>query len=192
MEFNSLIKNSQNLCDTANKILKQTKAVEIFSQLGQVEVIGSLKLGLMYRRDLDLLVISDKIEKTKALEITKEFLDSGKFRTVALADYQTYPGFDMPLGFYWELVVIEDDQEWKFDVWYLEPRERYTKLVLDSIKKFEQLLTQNPEKAEIILKIKEAYFDGIKYKDKVKSFDIYTAVLEKGVTSVEEFTRNLS
>ena len=48
-------------------------------------------------------------------------------------------------------------------------------------------MAQNPEKAEIILKIKEAYFDGVKYKDKIKSFDIYTDVLENGIISVKDF-----
>jgi hypothetical protein len=191
METDDLIKNSENLCATANGILKDTKAVEVFSQLGKVEIIGSLRLKLMYRLDIDLLVISEEIKKDKALEITKQFLDSGLFRTVALADYQTFPGHDMPLGFYWELVVIRDGKEWKFDVWYLKPDERYTHLVSDSIKKFESLLAQHPEKAKIILEIKHAYFDGVKYKNGVKSFDIYTAVLEKGVNSVEKFSRQI-
>ena len=32
----------------------------------------------------------------------------------------------MPLGFYWELVVIHEEKEWKFDVWYLAGREIHT------------------------------------------------------------------
>lgn len=182
-----LIQNSKNLLDTAKAILKKTDAIKIFSKLGKVEIIGSLRLNLMYRADIDLLVISDEIEKDKAKEITKEFLEKGIFQTVALADYQTFPAYDMPLGFYWELIIPHENKNWKFDVWYLKPDERYTKLVSDSINNFEKILSENPEKSEIILKIKEAYFDGVKYKDKVKSFDIYTAVLENGINSVEEF-----
>jgi hypothetical protein len=189
METENLIKKSEKLCNTANDILAKTNAVEIFSKLGKVEIIGSLRLKMMYRLDIDLLVISEKIEKSKAQEITKQFLDTGIFQTVALADYQTFPAYDMPLGFYWELIIPHENKNWKFDVWYLKPEERYTDLVLSSIKKFESALAKNPEKAETILKIKEAYFDGVKYKDKVKSFDIYTAVLENGVNSVEEFAK---
>lgn len=191
METENLIKKSENLCNTANNILAKTNAVEIFSKLGKVEVIGSLRLKMMYRLDIDLLVISEKIEKDKAQEITKQFLDTGIFQTVALADYQTFPAYDMPLGFYWELIIPYENKNWKFDVWYLKPEERYTDLVLSSIKKFESALVKNPEKSEIILKIKEAYFDGVKYKDNVKSFDIYTAVLENGVNSVKEFTEKI-
>ena len=191
MEKENLIKKSEDLCKTANDILAKTNAVEIFSKLGKVEIIGSLRLKMMYRLDIDLLVISEKIEKSKAQEITKQFLDTGIFQTIALADYQTFPAFDLPLGFYWELIIPYDNLNWKFDVWYLKPEEKYTDMVLSSIKRFESALAKNPEKSETILKIKEAYFDGVKYRDKVKSFDIYTAVLENGVNSVEEFTAKI-
>jgi len=191
MQTDNLTKNSENLCNTANEILAKTNAIEIFSKLGKVEIIGSLRLKMMYRLDIDLLVISEKIEKTEAQEITKHFLDMGIFQTVALADYQTFPAYDMPLGFYWELIIPYENKNWKFDVWYLKPEEKYTDMVLSSIKRFESALAKNPEKSETILKIKEAYFDGVKYRDKVKSFDIYTAVLENGVNSVEEFTAKI-
>lgn len=191
MQTENLIKNSESLCNTANEILAKTNAIEIFSKLGKVEIIGSLRLKMMYRLDIDLLVISEKIEKGEAQEITKQFLDTGIFQTVALADYQTFPAYDMPLGFYWELIIPHENKNWKFDVWYLKPEEKYTDMVLSSIKRFEEILAENPAKAEIILKIKEAYFDGVKYKGQVKSFDIYTAVLENGVNSVEEFSTKL-
>ena len=191
MQTDNLTKNSENLCNTANETLAKTNAIEIFSKLGKVEIIGSLRLKMMYRLDIDLLVISEKIEKTEAQEITKHFLDMGIFQTVALADYQTFPAYDMPLGFYWELIIPYENKNWKFDVWYLKPEEKYTDMVLSSIKRFESALAKNPEKSETILKIKEAYFDGVKYRDKVKSFDIYTAVLENGVNSVEEFTAKI-
>jgi len=191
MEKENLIKKSEDLCKTANEILAKTNAVEIFSKLGKVEIIGSLRLKMMYRLDIDLLVISETIEKNEAKEITKQFLNTGIFQTVALADYQTFSAYDMPLGFYWELIIPYENKNWKFDVWYLKPEEKYTDMVLSSIKRFESALAKNPEKSETILKIKEAYFDGVKYRDKVKSFDIYTAVLENGVNSVEEFTAKI-
>ncbi|MDR3642458.1 MAG: hypothetical protein P4L74_02405 [Candidatus Doudnabacteria bacterium] len=187
MTENNLIQNSQNFCKSAEEIITKTGVVEVFSKLGKVEKIGSLRLKLMYRRDIDLFVISDSIEKNKAHQITKELIDKDIFQTIGTADYQNYPAYDMPLGFFWELIIPHEDKNWKFDVWYLKPDESYAHLVRDSINKFEPLLAADPKKAEIILKIKEAYFDGVKYKDNIKSFDIYTAVLENGVKSVEDF-----
>ena len=192
MTEQNLIENSRSLCNTANKVLANTNVMAIFSKLGKVEIIGSLRFKLMYRMDIDLFVVSNKIEKYKAHEVTKKFLDKDIFQTVALADYQTVPAHDMPLGFYWELIIPYEGKNWKFDVWYLKPDEPYIHLVHDSIKKFELLLAANPEKAGIILNIKEAYFDGVKYKNGVKSFDIYTAVLEDGITSVEEFAKKIN
>jgi hypothetical protein len=184
-----LIENSKQLSSTAQKILEKTKVVQILSHLGQVETIGSLRLQLMYRLDIDLFVLSDTVDKDKAREITKLFIDQNMFQTVALADCQTYPEKDFPKGFYWELKVVDEDKYWKFDIWYLKPEEEYAKLVLGSIKKFEPELQKHPQKVELILQIKQAYFDGVKYKDKVKGFDIYTAVLENGIESIEAFEK---
>lgn len=187
MEAHNLLKKSHDLYIKANELLEKTDLIKAFFQLGKVEVIGSLKLNLMYRLDIDLLAISEKIEKSQALEVTKILLDSGKFRSVTLADYHTFPGYDMPLGFYLELVVLDGAQEWKFDVWYLKPDEKYTHMVFDAIARFEEILVEAPEKAKTILQIKEALFDGVKYKNQVTGFDIYTAVLENGVSSVDQF-----
>ena len=185
--INKIIQNLQDVFEEANRVLEKTDTIKIFSKLGKVEIIGSLRLNLMYRPDIDLLVISEDIDKSRAEAITKELLSVGVFQKVEMIDYQTNPAYDMPLGFYWELIVPYNGKKWKFDIWYLKPSERYINLVHDSIKKFETALSANPEKAEVIFKIKEAYFGGVKYKGEVKGFDIYTAVLENGVNNVEEF-----
>ncbi|HRI05691.1 MAG TPA: hypothetical protein PLV59_01970 [Candidatus Dojkabacteria bacterium] len=186
---NTLLDNTDWKKRTALDILQDVKAFELFSSIGKVVVIGSLRLDVMYRNDIDLFVLSDDIHNTKAKEVTKRLLDSNKFQTVAVADYQTYPENDFPKGYYWELIVVKNNEKWKFDIWYLRPDEEYTKLVLSCIESFEKILKEHPEKREIILKIKEAYFDGIKYKDKVKSIDIYKAVLENSIDSVDSFTK---
>jgi len=186
----NLLENSKELCNVAGEILAETKALDMFSVLGRIEVIGSLRLELMFRNDIDLLVISEVIEKQKAEDVTKKFSDMGIFSSIILKDYQSNPEYDMPLGFYWELGMLKNGKEWKFDVWYLKPDERYTDLVMSAIERFELALKQNPEKGELILKLKQNYFDGVKYKNNIKSIDIYTAVLEKGIDSVEEFEVN--
>lgn len=183
-----LIKQSQSLVRNANTILRETGILELLGALGRVEIIGSLRLEAMYRRDIDLFVISETISKPKAQEVTKNLLDTAAFQTVSLADYQTFPAFDMPLGYYWELIIPYENENWKFDIWYLQPNERYTHLVSDAIKRFEGALASASGKLETILAIKEAYFDGVKYKNQVISFDIYTAVLDCGITSPKEFS----
>jgi len=187
MKTQDLTRNSQKLCQSAQEILEITNLREILSEMGRVEIIGSLRWKAMYRLDIDLLVISEDINKDKALKVTKKYLDSGLFKKVSLTNYLEFPVHDMPLGFTWELIALHKDMEWKFDIWYLKPSESYTHLVSDSIKRFEPLLSKNPEKIDIILKIKEKYFDGVKYKDNITGFDIYTAVLERGISSIEEF-----
>mgnify|MGYP003553278143 CR=1 FL=1 len=182
-----LIKKSQNLCVEAYEILEKTNAIEILSKLGKVDIVGSLKLKLMYRRDIDLFVVSDVINTDMAKKITQFFLEANIFKKVTLIDYYKVQIDDMPRGFYWELIIFYAGYDWKIDVWYLKPEEIYTRMVFDALKKFELALLKNHSKAEIILEIKEAYFDGVKYKDNVTGFDIYTAVFDRGINSLEEF-----
>lgn len=189
MKRNDLIKNSFVLCETANKVLEENNIIQVFSKLGHVDIIGSLKLKLMFRLDIDLLVISDIIDKNIAVGVTKYLLDCRVFKKVNFIDYLTYPEFDMPLGFYWELLIPYEKKEWKIDIWYLKPTEKFSNLVFNSIVTFESKLSKYPEKRELILRIKKEYFDGIKYKNNINSIDIYTAVLENNISSVDEFSK---
>src|SRR4051812_26792711 len=111
MENLDLVQNSLELCKTAKEIMEETKVGDVFLKLGQVEVIGSLRLKVMYRRDIDLFVLSDTIDKDKAAETAKSFIDSGFFQTVGFADYQTFPANDTPAGFFFELIVVKDSEK---------------------------------------------------------------------------------
>lgn len=44
MESGNLIQNSNNLCKIAEEIIQKTNVLQTFSQLGKVEIIGSLRL----------------------------------------------------------------------------------------------------------------------------------------------------
>jgi len=73
----------------------------------------------------------------------------------------------------------------------LRSDEKYTGMAMDALPRFEAALARHPQKAGIILEIKQAFFDGVKYRDGVKSIDIYRAVLDENVNSVEEFRKYL-
>lgn len=189
---NPLLDRARRLKREAEKILAESRLLEILAPLGRVEVIGSVRLGLVYRRDIDLLVITEEVSRVKAVKAVKTLLDGGYFQTVELMDYQKFPEYDFPLGFYFGLRVPVEGADWKLDIWYLHSGEAYTRLVMGALPRFEAALAQNLQKAVTVLAIKEAYFDGVKYRDSVKSIDIYRAVFEDGVMSVEEFRERFS
>ena len=180
------------LREQAPQIITVTKVGQIFEKLGHFEVVGSVRLDTMYRRDIDIMVFSNVIEKNLALRASTELKESNNFRSVKMTDYQTTTAFDMPLGYFWELIYEDLKHEiWKFDIWYLNSSEKYSEMVLSAIKNFEPLIIASPEKRELILRIKDEYFDGEKYRNGVKGIDIYKAVLEIDVTSVDEFTSTI-
>ncbi len=186
---NTLVEQARILKSTAESLLEESNLLLRLTPLGKIEIIGSLRLGLMCRKDIDLLVISKKVNRKKAVEAAKNLLNDGYFQTVELMDYQQFPEYDFPLGFYFGLRVPIQAEYWKLDVWYLRPDEAYTQLVLTSLDRFEAELSQNPFKAGIVLEIKQHYFDGIKYRDGIKSVNIYKAVFEANVTGVEDFKK---
>lgn len=189
---NSLIEQASILKTIAGSVLEESNLLLRLAPLGKIEIIGSLRLGLMYRKDIDLLVVSEKVDRKKAVEAAKNLLDDGYFQTVELMDYQQFPEYDFPLGFYFGLRVPIKGEYWKLDVWYLRPDEGYTQLVLTALDRFESELAQNPFKAGIVLEIKQHYFDGTKYRDGIKSINIYKAVFDANVTGLEEFNRYLT
>lgn len=182
-----LLERGNQLKLVAKNILAESRLFEILAPLGRVELIGSVRLGLVYRQDIDLLVITEEVSRAKAVEAARQLLNDGYFQTVELMDYQKFPEFDFPAGFYFGLRVPVEGGYWKLDIWYLLAGEAYTGLVMAAIPRFEAELALNPQKAATVLQIKEAYFDGVKYRGGVKSFDIYRAVFDDNVRSVEEF-----
>jgi len=119
-------------------------------------------------------VLSDNLEKDKAVELTKRFLSQNYFQTIGFADWCNYPTKDIPKGYYWELIAKKGLLSWKFDVWYITPDQDYS---IKTSRRFKELLSKNPEKKVEILKLKEKYFDGVKYRGSMSGSKIYEKVL---------------
>lgn len=183
-----LIDKSTELKKEATALIKKFKIVESLKPLGKVVIVGSLRLNLMYRRDIDIFVLSDKVSTSKVLAITKKLIDKDIFKGVAIADYKNFTNpYNYKEIFYIKLFVIHNKKEWKIDIFYMPFKEGYGKYVLKQNKKFEKLLKKNSGLAEIILKIKKSYFNGTKYRKNVFSEVIYTAVLEKKIRTLKNF-----
>ncbi|MFC1710074.1 hypothetical protein ACFL0F_00230 [Patescibacteria group bacterium] len=185
----NLITKADRLQKVANEIIKETGVATIFSRIGTVNFVGSYKLGLMSRPDIDMAIISTTPEKSKAVDITTELIQSEKFQTVGLADWFLYQGKNLKKGYYWELVYVFNEVYWKFDIWYSTKEED------DSIGPTERkqvLLEKNPSAKKTILRLKHEFYDGVKYKDKVNGNRIYRAVLEHGVTDAQGLKKFVS
>ena len=166
--MDNLIQHSLALKQDADKIIQDTKINEIFSSIGKVVFVGSYILNLLYRRDIDLFVLTDNCSKENADNVTKKLNDSSKFQTIDFANWNT--------GYYWKLEYIYQNNKWKFDVWYTSEKNIIT---IEKTKKILNMLQQNPEARKQILKMKQNLYNGGTYKDNMNGFKIYEQVLGK-------------
>lgn len=182
-----LLSHSDKLQTEAENIIESTNLVKILEAIGQVEVIGSMRFKTLYRRDIDLIVLSEDVTHDNAVKVTKQLLATQMFQKVTLEDYQAFPGDDMPAGFYWQLIFMHENTEWKFDIWYMRPDEKYTHMIKDAIDELEDAIRDHHAMRERILEVKEKLYDGSKYKGKTSGIEIYRAVVHGDDNSIQEF-----
>jgi hypothetical protein len=171
-----------------NEVIKR-EADELIVRSGLRELLhdypswfigGSYSYDLMCWRDLDIYVLDHVHDLHRcfavAATITKR-LDVWKSRFTN--NLQSHPK-----GYYWGLKFgNEREGAWKIDLWFM-PQEDFTRHAEYS-KRMKERLTEETRVA--ILLIKEAYWRRPEYRDTITSDDIYRAVLDDGVRSVEEF-----
>lgn len=170
----------------ATELLRETAIVSLLSRLGQVSAVGSYRLDVMYRPDIDLILTTEAPSKERAIDTTKLLLDCGHFQTVGFADWLTYRKPNIPRGFYWELIAPYVSDWWKLDVWYMTQEDDIS---IEAAERFELMLRGNAEARETILDFKARLFDGVKYRYGVTGVEVYDAVLNRKVRSLRSFLR---
>jgi hypothetical protein len=168
----------------ADELLRETGVIDIFAALGAVHLVGSYRLDVMYRPDIDLVVTADELHRDAAVATTKQLLDVGQFQTVGFANWTSHHNPDGARGYYWELRSFRGDDWWKVDTWYTKPEDDRS---IEPTERFARLLHGHPMAREVILGIKAHYFDGTKYRDGVTGHAIYDGVLNRTWMSVEGF-----
>lgn len=188
MNTQNLIKKSAIFQKQAKNMVNDTKISSILSKLGKVYFVGSYKLGLMMRRDIDIIVINPKPSGTKAKIITEELRSSKKFLSVKMVDGYTKKLPHAPRGYYWELKIKKPEGVWKFDVWYLARKEDES---IAPIKKWKKLLTSANK--ELILEVKNKYLKTpMLYSHGLYGAKIYRAVLERGIKDKKIFHKRIA
>ena len=91
-------------------------------------------------------------------------------------------------GYYFQPWVPVEGNMWKIDIWLIKPEWDKT---AETTEYFQKLFTQEKDDAKkiMILEIKEAMRQGIKYIKGVDGKKIYKAVLEEGISSVQDFKK---
>ncbi|WP_010491786.1 hypothetical protein [Paenibacillus elgii] len=186
MADNELLTRQHELQMEAKAVAKELKIDELLSSAGQPVRVGSAALGLMVWRDLDITVVCSKLNIDVVTRIASEIMVRQGVREVRFLNdsgvWNTDPGY--PDGLYLGLKYKAlSGMDWKLDIWFVDEPDKQPDL--RHIRTMPDRLT--PELRESILTIKNSWATRVEYGKEVKSYDIYTAVLDDNVRTPLQF-----
>jgi hypothetical protein len=172
----------------ADALLRRYGILEIFGAYGRPYLSGSYDLQLMTWRDLDVYLEMEPLEYGRFLEMVARLGRALEPRKLSLTDHVRFPATEPVVGLYCGIQTgVLAQGGWKIDVWGVTPATCAEKLRhCDAIR---ERLTA--ETREAILRIKNEVCRMKGYRDTMTSQQVYEAVLERGVGSVEEFVRGI-
>ena len=181
---NNLIETDQLIRREADKILHQKGLLSLLMRYGIPHIAGSYVLQLMTWRDLDIYLEADEIVETRFFHLGGQIAATlcpvkMHFRNERIGQTE-----GLPRGLYWGVYLGDERRgDWKIDIWTLDG-DQYQQAIA-----YEADLTRRltPETRLSILEIKSQCWQDPGYRRSFSSQDIYRAVLEEGVTSMNEF-----
>ena len=185
-----LLQRQAILQNEAQTVVKELDLLRLLSNAGTVRVHGSSVLGLMTWRDIDISVSSPRLSCKRAYEFMLPLLthphvkqvrylnESGSFNLTGLPRDERY--------FFMVLYDSGAENDWKIDISFWLGEGVRSEPIHEMI---EQQLT--PETRLIILRIKDVWWKHPSYRQEVSSVDIYDAVLQHGVCTLDEFDQYL-
>lgn len=182
-----LLEESKKVKVQADKILNESRILDVLKTYGEVKIGGSYTLDVMLRPDIDVFVVASHHDWDKILNIQTEIMKTKYFGELDFANWIDFtdPTVTLLKGYYFQPRVQTDNELWKLDVWFLTPE--YDKSA-ETTEHFKKILDVSDESKRIsILEIKEAMRQGRKYIDGVNGKLIYKAVLEHDIKTVDEF-----
>ncbi|MCK5151349.1 MAG: hypothetical protein KAQ65_05905 [Candidatus Thorarchaeota archaeon] len=171
------MRDQKKLKREALEVMEKLHLVEILEKYGDTRLVGSIVLELIVKLDIDIHVLlpqGDLMDVTN--KITTELLNVEGIREVRITDYRKDSnGIKIGID-----ECLAPSGNWTIDIWLTKD---WTTTGFEVTERINSALTT--EQREIVLKLKQYYFDKGLLRDGISSL-IYEAVLN-GVSSVEEF-----
>lgn len=184
-----LIDRQAWLQTAARELMDDLGLRAILERAGSVRPVGSFELGLMVWPDLDLEVITpDPPRPENVLGVLRDLVLVSGVQKINYADHRDALGGEVPRGIYLGPDPEFQGVRWQVDVWFIDEdvagaRRRLTDSIREGL---------DDDKRRTILQIKQIAAASDRYHRGVSSVDIYRAVLDEGVTSIDEFAAYLA
>jgi hypothetical protein len=178
------VRQANELKREANDLLRESGLIGILEKYGAVHLTGSYSYDLMTWRDIDICLEVERVDLSPVFEIGREIASLPNVGAMYFRNEFILNTPGNPTGVFWCIdFVLPNDVQWKVDV--LISTHDHVKPVLDQGAELTRRLTA-PER-ERVLTVKGALSQRPEYRREFRSTDIYTAVLDHGVTSVDEW-----
>lgn len=185
-EFEDLLAHQNQLQAEAAVVVEELNLVQTLKAAGVPVKVGSAALGLMTWRDIDMTVVCSQLDIAAISGIASQLISNPKIRQMKFMNdtgsWNNDPAY--PDGYFIGLDYLsENGSKWSLDIWFVDDPEKQPDL--RHIRTLPHRL--NEEAVLSILRIKTVWASRAEYGKQVKSFDIYTAVLDHKVSTPAEF-----
>lgn len=172
----------------ADKMLAETKIMDVFAKYGHLSPIeGSYLYELMMYPDLDIGLIADDVTKQDFANLLKDLAAHPFVRGLSTADTINFnlAKRPMPKGYWIGVDIPFENDRWGIDCWLQQPD-----WGTDQTDDYADRLANLDQAAkDAVLAIKYELIRNGTYGKQYLSNNVYDAVLEHGVRSVEDFER---
>ena len=170
----------------ASAVIADLDLVRLLGSVGRPVQTGSVALGLMVWRDIDLTVLCPTLDHGTIFEAVRPLAGHPGVCALRFRDdtgrWNVDPAY--PDGLYWAIDYrAVDGEPWNLDLWFL--RDGTTQFDLEHLISLRPRIT--PAARLAILRIKDAWHGRPEYRTTVRSYDIYEAVLDHGIATPAEF-----
>lgn len=179
-----LLEQAAALHEEANRLLIAEGLLPIITTAGPARVYGSFELDLMTWRDIDInLQLANPHDVATMFTVGQSIATRFEANRMFYSNHFIRNDQSFDHGLYWGMRLRYAGALWKVDLWaYGEEAYRAHMQSFDELQ--QQLATAD---RIAILRIKDAFCRRSEYRDTVCSMDIYRAVMEHNISTVEGF-----
>jgi hypothetical protein len=186
MTDDALISREVALQAAAARVLEDLDLFAVLGAVGRPTLTGSCALGVMVRQDIDVTSLCPVLDAAVVFAAGCALATHPRVHRLTFRNetgrWNVDPAY--PDGLYWGVRYRADvGDEWNLDLWFL--RDGTSQHDLEHLRTIRPRLDREVRLA--ILRIKDSLATSPAYGREVHGHDVYTAALDGGVRTPEEF-----